>query len=57
MGRLHLSVMGNAEPQRDKLQRPASFSCFKENDNRTARARAVPVEVLIDEEKDIFAHP
>ena len=25
VGRLHLSVMGNAEPQRDKLQRPASF--------------------------------
>lgn len=33
------------------------FLVAKENDNRTARARAVPVEVLIDEEKDIFAHP
>ena len=25
VGRLHLSYMGYAEPQRDKLQRPASF--------------------------------
>ena len=33
------------------------FLFLERIDNRTARARAVPVEVLIDEEKDIFAHP
>ena len=51
MGRLHLSYMGNAEPQRDKLQRPASFLVTKEK--TLVRELFVPPVNFIEQERKV----